>query len=106
MVNYCGPAEYLAAQVAIEVGGQASRAEPNAAAGSLMTLAGVDRSIPTLWIGVMPQARADGVWAANKRGLMTAIGCGTPVEFVSVGPKPGRNRPRAKRRRSADRSPP
>jgi hypothetical protein len=53
-----------------------------------MTLAGVDRGIPTLWIGVAPQASAEGVWAANKRGLMTAIGCGTPIEFVSVGPKP------------------
>jgi hypothetical protein len=87
-VVYCGPAEYLGAQVAIELNGQASRAEPNATAGSLVTMAGVDRSIPTLLIGVPPQASADGVWSANKRGLMTAVGCGTPIEFVSVGPKP------------------
>ena len=90
-VVYCGPAEYLAAQVAIEIGGQASRAEPSATAGSLMTMTGVDRGIPTLWIGLAPQASGDAIWSANKRGLLTAIGCGTAVEFVSVALPRGRS---------------
>jgi len=87
-VVYSGPAEYLAAQVAIEVGGQASRAEPNAIAGSMMTMTGVDRGIPTLWIGAVPQASGDRIWSENRRGLMTAIGCGTPVEFMPVASTP------------------
>jgi hypothetical protein len=70
-----------------------------------MTMTGVDRGIPTLWIGLTPQASGDAIWSANKRGLMTAIGCGTPVEFVSVSPPLGARPPMSQSPPSQPQSP-
>ena len=83
-VTYAGPAEALAAQVAREIGAETSPMDFDRSWGSLLNLAGIDYGIPTLRLELPTSATADVIWSMNKRGLMTAIGCGTPMGFTPV----------------------
>lgn len=92
-VTLAGPAEQLAAQVALEVGTQARPLDTSAAPGALLTFTGVNLAIPSLEIATIPRSTADAVWSQLKRGVMTAVGCGTPMPFVPVPVQPRRPKP-------------
>ncbi|HEX4148349.1 MAG TPA: M14 family zinc carboxypeptidase [Pirellulales bacterium] len=92
-VTFTGPAEPLAAQVALEGGSHLSPLDTSAAPGALLTLTGINMGIPSLEIATMPRATADAVWSQQKRAIMTAVGCGTPLPFVRVPNQPARPKP-------------
>jgi hypothetical protein len=94
-VTFTGPAGPLAAQVALEAGTQANPLDTSAAPGALLTLTGINLGIPSLEIATIPRATADAVWSQQKRAIMTAVGCGTPMPFVSVPNQPRRPKPAA-----------
>jgi hypothetical protein len=88
-VTFAGPADTLARQVAIEANARLVPIDLSTApSGSLLTLTGVDQQIPTLVIGFVPRAKIDDIWSDNRRALLTAIGCGTPVEFPAIANRP------------------
>ena len=87
-MTFTGPAEPLAAQVALEGGYAVQPAGYLGRAGALLTLTGVNLGIPSLEIATMPRATADAVWSQQKRAIMTAVGCGTPMPFVPVPNQP------------------
>lgn len=83
-VTFAGPAEVLAAQVALEGGAPCMPLDTSAAPGALLTFTGINLGIPSIEIATMPRATADAVWSQQKRSIMTAVGCGTPLPFVPV----------------------
>ncbi|HEY5311083.1 MAG TPA: M14 family zinc carboxypeptidase [Pirellulales bacterium] len=90
MVQFTGPAEALAAQVAFEGGAPCRPLDTSAAPGALLTFTGINLGIPSLEMAMMPRATADAVWSQQKRALLTAVGCGTPLPFVPVPFQPRR----------------
>ena len=80
-VSYQGPAETLARQAARDGELQLVPVDAAQEPGSLLTMTGLDRGIPSVRFGLVPRPTADAVWSDVKSGLMTAIGCGTPVDF-------------------------
>jgi hypothetical protein len=83
-VLFAGPAEDLARQLTVEAEGVLVPRDGNRWTGSLLMLAGGDRSIPTIRMGFPPRVTAEEVFSANKRAIMTAAGCGTAMPFPSV----------------------
>lgn len=83
-LSYTGPADQLAVQLAPELLAALAPYDLGRSAGSLASLTGIDRKIPTLWIGFAPRSTADAIWSAHRRGLLTAVGCGTRTDFVRV----------------------
>jgi hypothetical protein len=90
-VLYAGPAEDLSRQLTLEAEGTLVPRDGDQLAGSLLMLTGEDRGIPTIRLGLPPRATAEEVFVANKRAIMTATGCGTPMPLPEVNPRNGGN---------------
>ena len=93
-ISFTGPDEILAKQIAIECEGQLVGNELLRQPGVLASYTGDDRGIPTIRIGFVPQSNADAIWSVHKRALLTAIGCGSPLEFMPITMKYGPRQPR------------
>ena len=93
-VAFAGPDEPLAKQVALEAGAQLEQRETLRQPGSLASYTGDDRGIPTIRLGLKPEASADKIWSDQKRAILTAVGCGSPLDFMPVVVKYGARKPR------------
>jgi hypothetical protein len=81
---FAGPAEDLARQIALEAEALIVAHEAGNSAGALLTLTGDDRKIPSLQIGAVPRPTKEEIWTDCRRGLMTAVGCGTALPFPTL----------------------
>jgi hypothetical protein len=74
--------EDLARQVTLELPGKLLTAET--VAGTLPAWISKTRNVPTLRLGINTAASAESVFEAARTGLLTAIGCGTPLPLPAV----------------------
>jgi hypothetical protein len=93
-LGYTGPDEPLAKQVALEANAQLLTRESMRVPGSLASYTGDDRGIPTLRMSFVAAANADAIWSDHKRAILTAVGCGSPLDFMPLVAKYGPRKPR------------
>jgi protein MpaA len=83
-LSFKGPADALAKRICSEAELKLTPYDPIRHTGSLATLTGKDRQIPTLIYHARPCSMLDDLWAPHKRALLTAVGCGTPTDFPPI----------------------
>ncbi|MBL9165915.1 MAG: hypothetical protein JNL18_24540 [Planctomycetaceae bacterium] len=93
-LGFTGPDEPLAKQVALEAGAQLLTRESMRIPGSLASYTGDDRGVPTLRMSFVPAANADAIWSEQKRAILTAVGCGSPLDFMPLVANYGPRKPR------------
>lgn len=91
---FTGPDEPWAKQVALEANAQLQSPDTLRIPGSFASYTGDDRGIPTLRMSFVPAANGDQIWSDHKRAILTAIGCGSPLEFLPLVARYGPRKPR------------
>ncbi len=73
LVQYAGPAQEIASKVALALGGRVAQLRPTEHPGSLHSLVGHDRGIPTLVVGIAKQPQQNQLWSVARRGVLAAV---------------------------------